>query len=156
MASEIFKAGQQEMKAFLCVQLLRKIFQTLFVLLASLQLIGGPYSVMQVVAWSTMLVNYSKQDGILQATKDTFSGEKPCELCRKIQLAQSVPTEHESPAPPPSALSLKQFQEMLPAKELILPSPRSSLIVFSQFLPARLSRGIAADAPLVPPPCLAA
>lgn len=132
---------------------LKKQFQYLLVLLGCLHLVGGPYSMMQVYAWVGMLVTYSQNDGIVQATKDTFSGEKPCGLCCKIAAARK--TEHgekEPMAPLPSTLSAKQLQEMIPAGELRVVVPRSSElppVVFAGFL---YPSGLANASPPTPPP----
>ena len=46
----------------------------------------GGKPVMQSIAWAGMLVAYSKTDGVSQAIDDTFSGLRPCNLCRAIDL----------------------------------------------------------------------
>ncbi len=80
---------------------------------------------MQVCAWVGMLVSYSQNDGIVQAAKDTFSGEKPCELCCKIAAARKQENESKEPlAPLTSTLSMKQLQEILPTAEIHLNFPR--------------------------------
>lgn len=53
-------------------------------MIACMQLAGGPTTLMQVYAWIGMIVTYSQQDGLTKGVKDTFSGERPCHLCKKI------------------------------------------------------------------------
>ncbi len=54
----------------------------------------GPLALLQVVAWTGMLWNYSRDQGIAVAVVDTFSGEKPCDLCLTIQeMRESTPMD---------------------------------------------------------------
>ena len=62
-------------------------------LVLMLLLAWGPHGLLQGVAWSGMLVSYSLQDGLLQGAKDTFGGERPCEMCVALQQQ-----EEDSPA----------------------------------------------------------
>ena len=58
---------------------------------------GGHWAILQSVAWSQMLVNYSKQEGSFWAgAEKTFSGEAPCSMCKKIAAAKKQ--EEKSPA----------------------------------------------------------
>ena len=68
---------------------LRKRRFTFVFALTLLSLIGAGQggAVIQFVAWGTMLVRYSQSDGIQAGIQDTFSGERPCGLCR---IAQSI------------------------------------------------------------------
>ncbi len=104
-----------------------------------------------------MLVSYSQEDGLVQAAKDTFSGERPCKLCCKIAEAKKAEPETKGPAAPAPTLSFgKIVQDMLPSKDMVLaPPPVIELPPVSfpgVFLPAVFLR----DSPPVPPPCPAA
>lgn len=56
-----------------------------FILLTALLLSGVQWNVLQVIAWSGMIVNYFEQTkDIDQALKMTFDGEHPCCLCKTI------------------------------------------------------------------------
>ena len=59
-----------------------------------MHLLGGPIAILQTVAWASMLVSYSVEDGLLQGVTDTFSGERPCGLCLQVREM-----EHDDPAP---------------------------------------------------------
>ncbi|MFT3992080.1 MAG: hypothetical protein QM680_11780 [Luteolibacter sp.] len=107
---------------------------------------------MQAVAWATMLVDYSKEDGFLQGARDTFSGEKPCDMCRKIQASKQTEPKEKAPVVPLSSLSFKAMHELLPVEILALTAPRPVLVppvTFTDFLPVR---GIGPSSPPVPPP----
>lgn len=98
-----------------------------------------------------MLVSYSQDDGLLQAAKDTFSGEKPCELCHKIAAAKDCdPAGEKEPLVPLG--SGKLLQEMIASKPVEAASPQATDFVaegFAGVIPL-LERGSAA--PPTPPP----
>lgn len=81
---------------------------------------------MQAYAWAGMLVSYSKHDGLLQGAKDTFSGEKPCALCCKIEAAKKADgTQDKKDLPLPSSVSAgKLLQDFLPCELVGLKPPR--------------------------------
>jgi len=66
------------------IKSLKKLFQLLMVIFGCLHLTGGPHALVQSYAWISMIIQYSKNDGIAKGVKDTFSGERPCHLCKKI------------------------------------------------------------------------
>jgi hypothetical protein len=113
---------------------------------------GGPYSLIQVYAWANMLVSYSQDSGILQATKDTFSGEKPCHLCEKIASNKTSEPDNSEPVLPVSHISLKALQEMLPANNIFLAAPRGKEWQPPAFGTFHTADGINAAAPPLPPP----
>jgi len=131
---------------------LKKPLHLLFVLLGCLHLIGGPYSVVQIYAWATMLVDYSKEDGFVQAAKDTFSGEKPCALCCKIKASEQQDTKEKSPLAPLSPLSGKLLHEMLPMGVISLVFPPASPTPPVTFTEVSFPAGIGPSSPPVPPP----
>jgi hypothetical protein len=112
---------------------------------------------MQGYAWIGMLVSYSQQDGLLQAAKDTFSGEKPCDLCCKIADAKKAEPEKKEPVvPPPSVSSGKIVQDMLPSKDMALAPPPATELPPVSFPGVAVPADSLRASPPVPPPCLAA
>ncbi len=120
-----------------------------------MHLVGGPHALLQMCAWAGMLVSYSQETGFAQATVDTFSGKKPCALCRKI--AQSKKEDASQPnAPAPRKLSIRDaMPEMIPADELARLLQAASLYIPPSFMEMPGSRGRLLDAPPLPPPCVA-
>ena len=53
-----------------------------------LDVTGGHWLVLQTVAWSQMIVKYSRTAPIKQAIRQTFDGAHPCELCHGIEKAR--------------------------------------------------------------------
>ncbi len=46
---------------------------------------GGHFAVVQGVAWTQMILDYSQSTGsIKQAVSDTFDGKHPCKMCKRI------------------------------------------------------------------------
>jgi hypothetical protein len=133
---------------------LKKFSELLFVLLGCLHLAGGPHSIVQIYAWTTMLVNYSQEDGLLQGVKDTFSGEKPCALCCKLKSSEKRETDH--PVDVPTKLSIKPTEQLMRTTDVVVPSPTVGLLQTLSFIDSALSAGIHPDAPPVPPPCCVA
>jgi hypothetical protein len=132
---------------------LKKSFQFLLAILGCLHLIGGPHAAIQVFAWSTMLVDYSNQDGFAQGFQDTFSGEKPCSLCKKIESVKQTEHEDKVPLTSPSQLSSKMLREMIPVADLVVSPPHGVIVPSVAFADAALFAGIGPDAPPIPPPC---
>ena len=135
---------------------LKKLFQLLFVFLGCLHLAGGPYSLLQGYAWVGMLVSYSQQDGLLKATKDTFSGEKPCKLCCKIADAKASDPETKDPVAPAPTFPGKLIQELLPPRETVMNPPKATDLPAIDFPGIQFPPGSPKARPPVPPPCLVA
>ncbi len=118
--------------------------------LGCVHLIGGPYAVIQVYAWATMLVNYSQETTISEAVVDTFSGEKPCPLCEKIEAAKSSAPEKETPAPAPTPKKL--FPDLFASAYFTLSDPIYSLLPKTDFPALVVSFSSTTDGPPTPPP----
>ena len=133
---------------------LKKLFQLLFVFLGCLQLVGGPYAAMQVYAWAGMLVSYSQDGGIVNAAKETFSGEKPCALCCKIAKARKAEQEdNREPLAPITNNKLgKQLQEMVPATDIRIVFSRPVALPLVVSTGICISNGLASASPPTPPP----
>jgi len=63
---------------------LTRIVRIVLAVLGCLHLCGGHWGVMQVIAWSSMIVDYSARDGWVEGAKKTFDGEHPCGMCKAI------------------------------------------------------------------------
>jgi len=108
---------------------------------------------MQAYAWAGMLVSYSKDDGLLQAAKDTFSGEKPCELCCKIAEAKKAdPAQEKKDLPLPTAPSGKLLQDFLPSEIVFLKPPRFTDFSSPSFPGFLMPVETSGASPPLPPP----
>lgn len=52
---------------------------------AVIQMTGAHLGVMQGVAWTKMLLDYSREVGWIEATSRTFDGQHPCSMCHQVQ-----------------------------------------------------------------------
>ena len=73
-----------------------KKIASLFVGLALFFIMGGPWAVLQTIAWAKMVVEYSRDTSVGEALSKTFDGEHPCGMCKKISKVRSE--ERKSPA----------------------------------------------------------
>jgi hypothetical protein len=66
-------------------------------------LVGGHWGVLQVVAWSGMLIQYSRDASFSEAWEKTFDGEHPCALCKAVDrgladdLDAGADQDHKTP-----------------------------------------------------------
>lgn len=106
---------------------------------------------MQIYAWGTMITAYSKDTGIIQGAKDTFSGEKPCRLCCKITEAKKADGEKNQQSPAPAS-PIKLSLEFVASSEPVLAPPVSEdmpiVLYYGHLLEDRTSGRL----PPVPPP----
>jgi|GEM_PF-1552270 len=47
------------------------------------------WEVLQVGAWASMIQEYRSDSNLQQAVAETFSGDKPCERCKKLTRSQT-------------------------------------------------------------------
>lgn len=50
---------------------------------------------MQVVAWTGMIVDYSRGNSLSEAVAMTFDGDHPCRMCKEIRKQQTPSAEEE-------------------------------------------------------------
>lgn len=75
---------------------LNRFIQLVSALVVCLQLCGGHLGVMQVVAWSGMMVRYASEDGVVEGARKTFDGAHKCCLCKAIDASREKEQRTES------------------------------------------------------------
>ena len=60
---------------------------------------GGHWAVLQTVAWTKMIVVYSRASSIQVAVVQTFDGQHPCKMCKLIQKAKQSSKQQELQQP---------------------------------------------------------
>ena len=115
-------------------------------LAALLQICGGHWLAMQSLAWTEMLVVYSRDAQLTEAVAKTFDGQHPCALCETIE--QGKKSERHAPV------------EMAKAKPVFV-LPESSALVRCEGIPweqalPRTNGELLFERPAVPPPRRAA
>lgn len=86
--------------------------------------LGLHWALLQTVAWTGMLVSYSRDASLVDAVSKTFDGKHPCRLCKAIRKGQAEESEQDRQTVKP-ALKL----------ELGLASEPPQLVVQSAFEP---------------------
>jgi hypothetical protein len=77
--------------------------------------IGLHWVTLQSIAWTSMIIDYSKRGTLCQAIAQTFDGAHPCSLCRMVNKANS--TEKKS-----------DLQVLMPKIDMICVSRTASLL----------------------------
>ena len=72
----------------------------------SLWLLVGPLALLQLGAWAWMLSHYSQESTFEQAVQETFSGKRPCEMCKLIDKVENADQEQQ----PLSKTETKDFK----------------------------------------------
>ncbi|MEO8351402.1 MAG: hypothetical protein ABI680_06705 [Chthoniobacteraceae bacterium] len=67
----------------------------LLLIIALLVSAGGHWVVLQSVAWTSMLVERSREVAFIEAVKVTFDGSHPCGLCQKIESGREQEKQHD-------------------------------------------------------------
>ena len=88
----------------------------LFRLALCCALVVGPQFFLQLGAWGWMLASYSQDADLGKAFAETFSGERPCELCEIIESSR----EQDRPDNRATAQA-EHFRLLIPSAPSILP-----------------------------------
>lgn len=105
---------------------------------------GGHLALLQTVAWSNMLVNFSSSSSISEAVGKTFDGEHPCELCKVVEQSKQEDKEQQS-------LKAEMKIEMILPVPVIVPSPHFSEVAFSTTAYCETFGVVYLDLPVQPP-----
>lgn len=126
---------------------LKTVLHKVLIACCALYLSGAHWVMMQTVAWTTMVVERSGEMGLPEAVESTFSGEKPCGMCKAIAHGK----EEEQKQAPEIPL-LKAFKEVqfVSSEAAVLPERR----LLGAWTPVELEQSSTrrAEAPLLPPP----
>lgn len=106
--------------------MLSRFCKTLLLLLCC-WLLTGPQLLLQLGAWSWMITSYSQESSIEQAIKETFGGERPCDLCMIIQAVDE--TEQDTPLNVNESIKLTLMLGL--AQPIIVERPRPEAIIGS-------------------------
>jgi hypothetical protein len=91
--------------------------------LGCLHLCGGHWGVMQVVAWTNMIVDYSAQDGLIEGAKKTFDGEHPCCMCKAIEEGKKQESQNRGDDNSPTTSQGLVLKECLFERYIDVPVP---------------------------------
>jgi hypothetical protein len=87
---------------------------------AAVLLAVGPLGLLQVVAWTGMVFDYSARYGWAEGLERTFDGKNPCGLCDKIAAARQdrVAAESSVVLPPTKLVCLAAAVAEVPRADL--------------------------------------
>lgn len=110
-------------------------------------MLGGHWVVLQSIAWSRMLVDYSSARGLKQGVVMTFDGDHPCPMCCAIKEArQAANPTHDAIAPAPP---LPRLDALLPVHQPL--QRRTAGIQSRTHLSCLFSTQYSGEPPVPPP-----
>ncbi len=104
--------------------------------------IGGPWPVLQSVAWMGMLIDYSREGSVTVAVAKTFDGQHPCPLCKAIAAGKKSETKKEF------SQKLQKLEFPLFCESFAIAEP----VLAQQFFQTDDSWNSTSDTPPTPPP----
>jgi hypothetical protein len=124
---------------------LKGITRHLTIIFCALYLSGAHWALMQAGAWTGMIIARSQNSSFVSAVKSTFSGEKPCSMCKAVAKGHADESKPTAPAAQkmPEAKMIAMIVSELP------PPALSGVMEWQQFLEHGTVR---TDAPPNPPP----
>lgn len=128
------------------------IFRLILMSLLALRLLGGDVAMLQVVAWTGMIVSRTAESGVAAAVESTFDGEHPCPLCTALKKV-TPPGHEQQPVAPDGLITKLKLKDMLRSEDLVVKA--LAAVHLKSPAPAIDSamRGFTrSDAPPVPPP----
>ena len=107
--------------------------------------IGGHFAILQGIAWTSMLRDFSRSESIGTAIDKIVDGKHPCGLCKKIAAARQAQSQY-----PILLVSTKKFSDFIPPLTSGLAEPMYRPFVYAR-VPATIVEKIF-FAPPVPVP----
>jgi hypothetical protein len=104
--------------------------------------IGLQWLALQSIAWTAMIVDYSKNASLCHAIAQTFDGTHPCSLCQIVRKAKAVEKQTD-------------LQPLMPKVDMICPACGTTRVQpFADFDYATFSFSVSEirHSPAVPPP----
>jgi hypothetical protein len=121
-----------------------RVISRFLVILALCFAIGLHWCALQSIAWTTMVIEYSKDAPFAEALAKTFDGQHPCSLCHAVQTGKK--SEHKNNVRTVTKIDFYCAASANPRTHEFLPFD----------YPADATPSIArTDSPLTPPPRLA-
>lgn len=126
---------------------MKSLFHKLLLIACALHLSGAHWAVLQVTAWTGMLVARSQTSGVAAAVVTTFDGEHPCALCTAVASGQKEEKRNDAEAP--ALKELAEVKLVICEGTALPPLSLSGEAVWPEFAGVDLRR---MEAPPVPPP----
>ena len=126
---------------------MKPLCHKLLIAVCALYLSGAQWTVLQVTAWTGMLVTRSQRVALADAVETTFDGQHPCRLCSAITAEQKEEKQKEREFP---AVKKVQEAKFVAVERFELPALACGEdATWPKFMELAAWR---ADAPPTPPP----
>jgi hypothetical protein len=102
--------------------------------------LGLQWAALQGIAWTSMLISYSRDNSIAEAVSKTFDGDHPCPLCHVVEEGRGK----QAPETPAANSSGKKMDAVLAAVPVMVP-PAGNPLAFPDLRPRAMMR-------VIPPP----
>ena len=110
---------------------------------------GGHWGVLQLVAWTTMVIDFSREAPVATAVSMTFDGHNPCLLCKTVERGLA---NDGSATPTPERIKLGKLIKVEGVLAVIVFTPgaaqRLAVLTFPKF---DVVEGLTAEPPTRPP-----
>ncbi|MCX6973814.1 MAG: hypothetical protein NTZ94_05820 [Verrucomicrobia bacterium] len=107
--------------------------------------IGGHFALLQGIAWTSMLRDFSRSESIATAIDKIVDGKHPCGLCKKIAAARQSQSQD-----PLLLVSTKKFSDFITPLISVLTAPLSRPLVYAR-VPAPMMEDIFFSPPVPVP-----
>lgn len=94
----------QEFRCPGSVRLVPAPFRTILAFACALYLGGAHWAVLQVTAWTGMLVTRAPELGVARAVETTFDGAHPCRMCEAVEVGKQEEQKQQPVSPTPGAV----------------------------------------------------
>jgi hypothetical protein len=127
------------------------VLRVLLMSFLALRLLGGDFAVLQVVAWTGMIVTRTAGQGVTAAVVSTFDGQHPCPLCTALDSARS---QEQKDTPLPDGLVAKlKLKDVQRTEDVVISCPVAGVLQIAGSLACLVAMPHdRSDAPAVPPP----
>jgi hypothetical protein len=125
----------------------KPVFNKLLLVSCALYLSGAHWAILQVTAWTGMLVARTQSAGVVEAVVTTFDGDHPCRMCSAISSAQEE--ERESRTEFPALKAMEEVKLVMIEVAAVPDCPSSEVTPWLESVDRAVCR---TDAPPTPPP----
>jgi hypothetical protein len=90
-------------------------------------LVGGHWGMLQVVAWTGMLIDYSRDATFAEAWDKTFDGEHPCRICKTVDLCLADDLTDDERKAPGKVIKTVKLDAVVATVVLTTPTPTAMM-----------------------------
>ncbi len=108
--------------------------------------LGMQWTVLQSLAWTTMLISRAGETSFVEAVRTTFDGQHPCSICRVVQKGKDAEKKQDT------GFTLKKIEATLSRETAALVVAKHTVREFAEI---RQAADYRREPPNPPPPRLA-